>query len=1152
MNELPGQLSLWPEAVAPVTADAASPGVRRGAERPGSVSPRLQLDPVDPSLPDAAARRLIRTALQTNMLVEAGAGAGKTTEMVHRMLALVLGGVSIAHVAAVTFTRKAAAELRERFQTQLEAALRQARADGDVEAAQLLNDALRDVDRAFIGTIHSFCARLLRERPVDARLDPAFRELQGAEQRQLEITFWHTHLDRLAADGDPQLVELARAGLRPEQLFDLFHTLVEQPDVQFETEPSPAPGVDVARKALELWLNDAERLMPRDEPDDGWDPLHRVVQQLRYHRHVVGWSGRLDFLAALCTLPTSSKPVQKRWSSSAAEKLQVRELGERYVELMTDGVAGQALRAWRAHRYPIALNFGLRAADAFQAYREREGLLTFQDLLMLAARLLREQGGARRDLAERYRHLLVDEFQDTDPVQAEVVFLLAAGETAPPGERGVADWTSASPRAGALFVVGDPKQSIYRFRRADIGIYNQVKQRIAACGTVVELTANFRSKPALAALVNDVFRERFPAHETDTQAAFAPMNARREGDAGILTYVLDDGGEKGRRVMEAADPAIVATWIAERIAGGEREPGDFLVLARMNKFLRAYAAELEARGVPVQVTGGGIGIDDEVAELLVVLRALEDPGDGTKTLAALVGMFFGLDYEQITAYVLGPPEQELGYRRRLDITRMPPRDEELVSDAERAIADALRALHGWWRSLHDEPADVAIGRMVDALGLLPHAAAGPLGETRAGAVLFLLDTLRVAAARGDASLSAALSALEAAYADDDGEAPLRPGRSDVVRIMTLHKAKGLEAPVVMLVAPFGEYDAPVDHYIERARDGRARGWVRVIERGMRNKVIVHAAPLEWDEYEAREQAFDSAEVVRLMYVAATRARDELVVALPAEGKERDAPWQLLYPQLVFHAERAELHARPAAPRPAFDVTVAAMRTRTDAVALRRRQLAVPTYRAAPVKVRAGELSEYELRAARRGRGPAGRGVDWGSAVHGALEAAAQHDLAGERLREHCRGLLIAADRPVNRQGEPTELDELVQTVEAVIRSPLFARVRTAGNVQIEAPFALALEPADYAELVTAAGAEAPAVAIREIVEGVIDLAFREVDGWVLVDYKSDEAGSGIDEPRRAKYRAQVDLYAAAWQRITGEPVKQRTLLFTADGAVESW
>src|SRR5690606_2754531 len=302
-------------------------------------------------------------------------------------------------------------------------------------------------------------------------------------------------------------------------------------------------------------------------------------------------------------------------------------------------------------------------------------------------------------------------------------------------------------------------------------------------------------------------------------------------------------------------------------------------LTRVNRFLGSYARALEARGIPVQVSGGGVGIERELEELLIVLRALEDPGDATKTLAALVGMFFGLDYDQIATFVLGPPENELEVRRRLEFLKSIPEDASLTTDDERVVAEALRTLHRWWQSLVIEPADVAVSRIVDELGLLPHAAAGELGETRAGAVLFLLDALRAAAERGAASLTDALDALEAAYDEDEGEAPLRPGRSDVVRIMTLHKAKGLEAPVVMVVAPFGEWDAPIERVIVRGEDGRAAGWLSVRERAG-HKVTVHAEPPDWEEHEARERAFAEAEGVRLLYVAATRAMHELVVAVP--------------------------------------------------------------------------------------------------------------------------------------------------------------------------------------------------------------------------------------------------------------------------------
>ncbi len=1148
-RELPGQLSLWPGVVAPV------PLVLTDGE-----GARMTILPGDDELarlPDGAARARIQRALDRNMLVEAGAGAGKTTEMVNRMLALVAAGVPVTQLAAVTFTRKAAAELRQRFQTRLEDALRRARDDGaDAEAVVRLEHALREIDRAFIGTIHAFCARLLRERPVEAGIDPGFRELQAAEQKQLEVTFWHTHLDRLAADGDVQLVELTRAGLRPHQLFDLYRTLVEQPDVMFDATETEAPDATHPRRALERWLDQAERLMPRTEPEDGWDSLQQIVRRLRYHRHVVGWEDPIDFLNALLELSTSAKATQRRWADDAAGRAAAKALSEEYTAMMaTGGVLERTLREWRAHRYPIALRFGLRAADAFQAYREREGLLTFQDLLMLAARLLREHPAARADLGERYRHLLVDEFQDTDPIQAEVVFLLAAGADAPHAN-GTADWTKATPRPGALFVVGDPKQSIYRFRRADIGIYNQVKQRLRTCGDVVELTANFRSRPALAGFVNATFASAFPPQETEKQAAFALMNAQKPtaADAGVRWYLLDDGGERSREIMERDDPERVAHWIAERIRRGERSAGDFLVLARMNRFLTGYARALEARGVPVQVSGGGVGIEREVEELLVVLRALEDPGDPTKTLAALVGLFFGLDYEAIAAYVLGPADAELEARRALEILKPIPDDDALTTDEERLVADALRTLRRWWHTMLAEPADIAVGRMVDELGLLPHAAAGDLGETRAGAVLFLLDTLRAAAARGDASLGAALSALEAAFDDDEGEAPLRPGRADVVRIMTLHKAKGLEAPVVILAAPFGEWVPPIESYVERAGDGHATGWLCITERDNR-RTKVHAQPVQWAELEAREREYAEAEVVRLLYVAATRAEEELVIAIPPEKAVRSSPWRMLYPTAVQYGRELLLPLVEAVPPPPLEATPEEMQYRVAMVEQRRRNRARPTYRAAPVKLRAGELSEYELQAVRTGTGQAGRGVEWGSVVHAALEAM-MRGTDGQALRAHLRCLLLAAERPVGPGGEPDELDELLAMVRAVRASPLWKRARAAETLQVEASFALSLTAVEYASLASDIGtagakedAEAPA---REIIEGVLDLAFREAGGWTIVDYKSDAAGSRIDEARRAKYRAQVDLYAAAWERITGEPVRERVLLFTADGRTESW
>ncbi|MHC4924502.1 MAG: UvrD-helicase domain-containing protein, partial [Planctomycetota bacterium] len=206
-------------------------------------------------LPDAEARRRIQDDLDTNLLVEAGAGSGKTTELVARMVALVESGTArVDEIAAVTFTRKAAGELRERFQTRLEERLLEAAESGEGDdTLGLLSKALEEIDRGFIGTIHAFCARLLRERPLDVGLDPAFQELAVEERIAFRRRFWASYLERLIRDADPQLEALSDAGLRPQQLDGLFDRLVENPDVVFpadEVEPPTAAELAPVRAEL--------------------------------------------------------------------------------------------------------------------------------------------------------------------------------------------------------------------------------------------------------------------------------------------------------------------------------------------------------------------------------------------------------------------------------------------------------------------------------------------------------------------------------------------------------------------------------------------------------------------------------------------------------------------------------------------------------------------------------------------------------------------------------------------------------------------------------------------------------------------------------------------------------------------------------------
>lgn len=615
----------------------------------------------------------------------------------------------------------------------------------------------------------------------------------------------------------------------------------------------------------------------------------------------------------------------------------------------------------------------------------------------------------------------------------------------------------------------------------------------------------------------------------------------------MAQYFIDPEGRSHHAA--AVDGAVrIVPWIAREIAGGRRRPEDFLILARQKAELATYARALEAWRVPVQVTGAGVDQAEELEELLVLLDALADPSDPVRVVAVLVGLFFGLDLDTLAAWRLGEdlahPDDAV---RRFDIVNA--REEDTTE-----VGRALHALREWWSLSRRMPADILVARILDDVGLLPLAAARDLGALRAGAVLFALDALRAAALQGDTSLAAGTEALRTALEADEAEAPLEPIRRGVARVMTLHQAKGLEAPVVVLAHPVGSREHEVLRHIERRDDGGAAGYLVVQEKkGWQVRTI--ARPLGWEEKEREEREFEAAEQDRLLYVAVTRAEDALIVARKA-GDEAKSPWNGIYPWLDGSGETLVLQPGTPPVADTLDRDPADVTAEADAVRRRRAEHARETYVVRTVTGLAKAAGSE-----RNGRGedaptgrpdslpeydpeydseydPEFRGLSWGSAVHGALDAGAR-GVAGERLRAICRSLLLETGRPVEG-AEPTELEELLTLVERVLGSDLWARARAAERVLSEVPFAFHVPPGGLPETDESVPADA-----RRILEGVVDLAFLEADGWVLVDYKTDVGTDAGFERRRRSYRRQVDLYAAVWTELTGGSVKERALYFTA-------
>ncbi|HZA00262.1 MAG TPA: UvrD-helicase domain-containing protein, partial [Acidimicrobiales bacterium] len=456
--------------------------------------------------PDQPERDRIAAALDETLFVEAGAGSGKTRELVGRIVNLVTTGTAgIGAVAAITFTEKAAGELRDRVRRDLEAEHEQARHRRDLVVAERCASALDDLDGAAIGTLHSFARRLLVEHPIEAGLPPRIGVVDEVASAVAFDDRWDAFVDRLLANGEVErsLLLATAAGVRLNALRVIaleFNTNWDLAEAYAPAEPIEPP--DWTPRLDALLREVLEACDERHDADDD-DTLHLRLRRL--HEWARRVSAASDELTKLSLLSPDSRPngrgrgAKARWPDGYDLEA---------LRTLVDGVCGRCddLRGEVAlaavTRLAVELRrFTLEAA----AERRRTGELEFHDLLVLARQLLRGPHAptVRAALHHRYRHLLVDEFQDTDPIQVELATLIAG--SAP--EAGDRPWDEVDLRPGHLFFVGDPKQSIYRFRRADISLFLRAAERFGDDGGRVSLTTNFRAARSVVAAVNLVFRQ---------------------------------------------------------------------------------------------------------------------------------------------------------------------------------------------------------------------------------------------------------------------------------------------------------------------------------------------------------------------------------------------------------------------------------------------------------------------------------------------------------------------------------------------------------------------------------------------------------------------------------------------------------------------
>jgi ATP-dependent helicase/nuclease subunit A len=1073
--------------------------------------------------PDQDQRNLIIHELDKNVLVEAAAGTGKTTSLVARMVCLLKEGkCSIDTLAAVTFTRKAAAELRARFQVELEKAAREA----DGVALDRLIAAVAHVERCYLGTIHSFCARLLRERPVEAGVDAAFRELDDPDDRLLRRRAWDEHVARLIAGNDPLLAELDDFGLEIGQLAPTFFQFADYPDVEDWPIPTTAlPNSLPVLTALQTYTNhmqDVAETFPDDVGNDRLMPKYRLLPRMVRQANLDRPAELLEILEQFTELGPKTV-VQRNWPEGRDQALAELEAWNEFARTH----AVEHVANWHRARYGPVLRAIRPALTAYDRLRREASGLNFQDLLVTAARLLRDKRQIREYFRGRFTHLLVDEFQDTDPLQAEVMLFLTADD---PAET---DWRRCRPVKGSLFVVGDPKQSIYRFRRADIVTYNEVKRLIQASGgLVVSLTANFRTTAPLVEWINQTFADRFPETASEVAPARCPLQVGRVGDhcgdlAGLYQLTVP-GKTKGealeyeaafvaRTIRHALDAPLTVPRSRkelERKVSTASRPGDFLIVTRNTSNLSLYARKLQELGVPHQVTGGtALNELEELYLLHTCLRAVVRPDDPVALVGALRCELFGISDQAL--YTFKQAGGQFAFSKPLPATGLTAQDTA-------AFRDAFERLGRYDRWLKTLPPVATFEKVAADLGLPARAGTEPGGDIRAGCLAKALELVRASQAERHAvaELVEYLGQLVEQNEKHDGIS-VRPHDEPVVRLMNLHKVKGLEAPVVFLADPSGEWDHNIDLHIDRS-GASVRGYLAVYEPRIGNRPArLLACPDDWERLAGKEKEFQDAENDRLLYVAGTRAGTCLTIA-QRESRNDTNPWQLFGPYLknqCAHADPGEQlqHSRPTVAVGPQDVTAA-----TEAIDQRWATLRRATYESEAIK----EISLTSVRPAVEGAGAAAgeHGVEWGTVIHTLLETAMRQPAAD--LHGLARSLLR------DQEAIPGLVQGAVATVRSVQQSALWLRAQRSGKRLVEIPLQMLVPAVESTK------------GLPTIRRGVIDLAFLETKGWVIVDYKTDDVAENELAKLVDHYRPQVRSYADAWQKLVQQPVTEVGLLFT--------
>lgn len=1034
---------------------------------------------------DKTAREKIKYNISSNYFVEAGAGSGKTSVLVERMASMVESGIDISKICAITFTKAAAGEFYARFQARL--------ARSESENAR---KALQNIDLCFMGTIDAFCHMILSEHPAKAGIPSDAEIITEDEAATLRLSEYAR-----IQNGDYS-EDLQRKALRFKHLF------YDHADMFLE-------GVQTVSNNRNV---NYHYLMPANgHPDDilGADRLRllKILGYLKEHPEIMPEKQDKPSTAAWDLLLTDSDALFESWNDNLGSvqrtlkhlepirisaSFDLEELGPGYEHFFIPHESRKKIAYYKLNpeedplligkisslKFSIAMDFIVPAARAITDELKRQGKLTFADGLIYLRDMLKEDatgdGVLIRHIYDRHSYFLIDEFQDTNPMQAEIFFYLTAQE---PKE----DWRQCIPKPGSIFIVGDPKQSIYRFRSADVSSFLRVRSLFQNpdVGEVLFLTRNFRSSDLMCGWFNTVFTRLLP-EDTEVQSRFSPIPlGEKKPYTASLGGVYRYEAVMPRSFHASEDPEKVADIIRRIVDNPEMtiqdrdengmaclprpaEYRDFMVITPGKTHLHYYMKALSDAAIPFRVEGKVLFSECPALTCLsYLMAAVADPTDKKAVFSSMHLSGCAVTREKIFSYS----------KRARQMS--PAAVFSMLLEEERVFTKA--------------------------------------GMENAELVYYALELLRnEEQTAGIVSLqegAAYLSSLIHDKTDLERSLQLRPD-ANCVHIANLHKVKGLEAPVVILAEPRRKDFAPKNRV--DSMPSPPEGWI--FELG-------NCVSPDFRKEKAIEEEVQRSERVRLLYVAATRAGNALIISdgRTAKGEAADNnPWAPLlvdvdrdiFDVLPRAAESSELPE-------AADADSLYTEAENSSVLNDRMpeaksyEIIRPSKTTVKSKIEADEEYDEEtsdlLHDARRKKNPALTGT----LVHKLMES-----LISSKNTADLSGLIweICDDYQVT---DPYYTDVLKQVGETIrsggypqtgsLPQDILAELLSAEEVHCELPFCYAGEE-------------------NRIIHGIIDAAYRKDGAWHIVDYKTNEDGDDLD----SQYEAQLASYISAFKAITGE------------------